>query len=124
MKLQEREANQQRHTEETVGYVAIEAAGGTNTDIEYEARQPDATVDHTGTRVQFERQVEAPRVLIADMQTQAGANPATLRYDELTQTGVTLRVQEGRSADSETWHIEEEVGYLVFGGTGDLKNSM
>ncbi|WP_440005330.1 hypothetical protein [Halomicrococcus sp. SG-WS-1] len=48
------------------------------------------------------------------MQTFRGIDPANLRYRNLSGTGVELEVDEERSADDETAHVPEDIGYAVF----------
>ncbi len=49
------------------------------------------------------------------MQTTLGANTAGLRYTNLDGTSADVLVEEEQSADDETWHRTEDVGYLVVG---------
>jgi hypothetical protein len=47
------------------------------------------------------------------MQTIDGPNPAELRYRNLSDSGVEVRIEEEQSKDTETAHTTESVGYFV-----------
>ncbi len=50
---------------------------------------------------------------LAGMQTFEGTDTASLRYGKLTDSSVQIRVEEEKSADKETNHPNESVGYLL-----------
>ena len=47
------------------------------------------------------------------MQTRDGGDPAALRFDALTETGVSLFVEEEKSADMEVEHTTEMAGIFA-----------
>lgn len=72
-------------------------------------------VDDDWHRIHFTRSFGDPWFL-ADLQTFEGNNTASLRYRNLTRSGVDVFVEEERSGDDETRHGDESIGYLVFEG--------
>ena len=99
---------------ETVGFVAIERGTGTFGDRQYEAGV-ERKVDEDWHTIEFDGEYETP-VFLAAMQTANGPDAATLRYRNLDANSVEVFVQEERSADDETRHRAEEVGYVVLDG--------
>ncbi|PAP76670.1 hypothetical protein BSZ37_09565 [Rubrivirga marina] len=102
---------------ETVAYVAVEA--GAVAGVLEAGRTPDAVGDlfhEVGLGTGF---ASAP-ALLASMQTFDGADPATLRYRALTGSRFEVRAEEEQSADEETDHTDEVVGYLAIAPGGLL----
>lgn len=111
-RLQEEEAEGwNRNRREWVGYVAIEPGSGTVDGAAFEAGRA-MDVDHSWHTIRFDGEYDSP-VLVADIQTLEGWNTSTLRYRNLTRTSVDVRVEEEQSADEETGHHPEVVGYVV-----------
>lgn len=108
---EEGEENGGYHYEETVGYVAIEPGTG---DVGGRAIEVGAADVHEEWRtIEFGGSYENPGFL-AGIQTFTGPNPANVRYRNLTDSSVELFVEEEQSADDETLHRYERVGYAVF----------
>ena len=118
-RLQEQEANG-AHTTETVGYLAIERESGTAGGVAFEAGRTPDTVDDGPYDIGFARQQGSDPVFLAAAQTADGPDSAALRRTALDGTGATVRVEEGTSADSETNHTTEAIGYLAVGADGPL----
>ena len=51
----------------------------------------------------------------------AGADPANLNYDNLTEDGVQLRVVEDTVNNSEAGHVNERISFLALGGGSELE---
>jgi len=113
IRIQEEEANG-AHVTEQVGYVALEPGTDSLAGNEIEVGRAAGVTDDW-TQIQFERPHDNPRFL-ADIQTFDGADASGLRYRNLTATGVEVKVEEERSADTEVGHTSEVVGYLVAEG--------
>ncbi|WP_248910118.1 glucosamine inositolphosphorylceramide transferase family protein [Halocatena marina] len=109
VKVQEEEANGS-HKVESLGYVAIEPGVGTLHGMAFEAGR--TTIDGHWHSLSFENGFTNP-VFLAGMQTYNGSNPAGLRHRNLSETSVTVKVDEERSLDDEMYHIEEQIAYLV-----------
>ncbi|WP_049969120.1 hypothetical protein [Haladaptatus cibarius] len=104
------------HTNETVGYIALQQAAGELNEQSFEVQRTGDSITDEWTRLSFEQQYDDPK-FVADMQTFDGQDTANLRYRNLTGTGVDIRVQEEQSADTETAHTTEAIGYAVFEGS-------
>ncbi len=99
--MQEEESADGIHTEELVYWMAVEEGDG-----DLSAVILEEGVDHNWT----DTGLDATDYLFADMQTSDGNNTATLRYDVDDAGSVSMRVQEETSGDTETWHVEEQIG--------------
>lgn len=121
-KLQEAEGSDGRHTEETVGYIAVVPNTGTNGERAYETRRTDNTVTDDWHTISFDQSYADP-LLVADIQTVDGWQPAGVRYRNLTANGVEIFIQEEQSEDQETNHISEVVGIAVFDGSGSISGT-
>lgn len=112
VRLQEEEAKG-THTNETVGYIALQQGVGTVGGTDFEVQRTPQTLKDHWKRIDFSRSYESPR-FVADLQTFHGSDTAELRYRNLAGNGVELKVEEEQSVDSETGHTTEAVGYAVF----------
>lgn len=118
VRVQEEEA-EGPHVYEKVGHVAVSRGDGSaDASGTYATTGYEAGVDDEWTALDFpaDGEYENPPLFLADMQTNYGYQPAELRYTDLTSDGVSVRVEEEQSADQETWHVEEHVGYLLLEG--------
>jgi len=71
--------------------------------------------------ISFGRTYQTPRFLAA-LATYSDTDNCELRYQNLSTTGVQVRVEEDTTYDSETQHLQAEaVHYLVFAGSGGLR---
>ena len=102
------------HKEETVGYVAVGDGGGS-----VEAGTRPGVTDEWAD-LSFDGSYDDPPAFLADVQTYNGADPAALRYAGLDAAGVAVFAEEEQSADPETDHDAETVGYLAFPEEGPL----
>ncbi|WP_458208804.1 hypothetical protein [Haladaptatus sp. NG-SE-30] len=123
VRLQEEEAFDDGHTNETVGYVALQQTTGQLDGTPFEVQRTGATVTNEWTRITFQQEYEIPR-FIGDLQTFNGPDTANLRYRNLSGTGVEVKVEEEQSADAETAHTAEVVGYAVFEGATLIANTL
>ncbi len=102
------------HLTETLNWIAWTPGGGNAAGLPFEAGTLGG-VRNSWSTLSFQSSFSAPPCFIADMQTVAGGDPANLRYRNLGATSVQIQVDEEQSADSETGHVPETVGYLAFG---------
>jgi hypothetical protein len=118
VKVQEAEANG-THNTERVGYIAIDPGAGSFGGISFEAGTTGDVVTHDWQQVSFGGSYGGSPGFLAAMQTYAGPDASELRYRNLTSDSAEIRVEEERSADDETRHVNaENVGYLVIGDDG------
>ena len=115
-KLNEQDSKRQRHTKETVDYIAWEPGSGNVGGILYEVgRTADSVTDSwqpLNTRLSLT--ADNP-FFFGAIQSYNSVENATLRYRSLTTRGVEVSIEEEQSKDSETTHVEESVGYLFLG---------
>ncbi|MEZ0385566.1 MAG: DUF1800 family protein [Verrucomicrobium sp.] len=121
VRLQEEEAANQTHAGEGVHFVAIEKGSGRIVTSQFvvEAAATAASVTSTFSAVNFARKLADPFV-IADSQTLNEVDPVVVRQRSLAPSKVDLRVQEETSANAETTHAGESIGYLTVSGALDL----
>ncbi|WP_266081643.1 hypothetical protein [Haladaptatus caseinilyticus] len=113
VRVQEEEAESGHPNNETVGYIALEEVVGEMNGRTFEVQRTGATISNRWSRINFQQSYEDPK-FVASIQTFNGADTANLRYRNLTGTSVEVKVEEGESADTETEHVSEAVGYAVF----------
>ncbi|MEM8962028.1 MAG: matrixin family metalloprotease [Acidobacteriota bacterium] len=120
IRLLEEEANNGTHDDEVVHWIAIEK-GETAVDGK------TLFVGHTGNQVDEDwHEIDVPSDLVDDffiaaMQTSLGSDPASLRYRkriDISQPVVPtfhfdVKVHEEKSADNETDHKTENVGFII-----------
>lgn len=114
IRLQEEEANG-NHVLEDVHWVAVEQGSTTMGGDTVVVGTTGDAVTQTFHSISFGQSLAQPIVFLAQMQSFNGGNTASLRHRNLTGTGVEVKVEEEKSADGETAHLQEEVGYIVFG---------
>jgi hypothetical protein len=110
--LQEQESEDGIHGSEPVNWIAWETGsddGGTD-GFGWETQTVTAT--QAFTPVTFNGSYTSTCVL-ADMNTFNGPDPASVRYQNRTLTGIELQVDEETSLDTETTHITETIGLLI-----------
>lgn len=78
-------------------------------------------VSHEWSGVGFVEPLGASPVVITAMQSLLGYNPTGIRMKLVDGSGFDVRLEEEQSADPETWHLPESVGYLGL-APGDLVN--
>jgi hypothetical protein len=108
------------HSLETIGWFAISPGEGTWNGIKYQAgNTPDRVTDQFYTvdfSVDF---LDAPNLLAA-IATYDGSDSSGLRYKNLTNNRVQIKVEEDQSLDNETQHTTEVINFLALDGSGLL----
>lgn len=84
--------------------------------------QIDKTKTTIWHNVMFPHNVSAVPAVLANMQTHWGGEPAGLRLQNLSVSGMELKIEEEKSLDNEGNHTLEDVGYLAL-APGLIKNS-
>lgn len=64
-------------------------------------------------QLDFRKTFAQKPAFLAMMTAIAGADTANVRYQTLSTTGAVIKIKEEQSADTETAHIAENVGYLA-----------
>lgn len=114
MEFQEQEANTGLHSTETVSYIAWEPSQGQIDGIAYEINKTSPVVTHSPYSIFINQYFSSTPSFISAMQTCNGSDTASLRWQEKTTDGINIQVAEEQSRDSETYHIEESIGYMLF----------
>ena len=112
--MQEQELNPQAHTTEEICVIAWEPSSGTVEGLTFEVDKTPDVVRHYYHTISFNESFTGIPALLAVMQTTDGLDTANLRWDSKDFYGVDVRIDEEQSADSETGHSTEVVGYMVF----------
>ncbi|GAA5144269.1 hypothetical protein GCM10023213_34100 [Prosthecobacter algae] len=114
VKLETQELDTGTLSNEGIGYMAISTGTGYLDGKVLSAVRTTGGVTSTLATVTFPAARTAP-VLIAQTQSANEADAGELKMASLTTTSVQLRIQEETSADAETAHIAEDLGYVVLG---------
>jgi PKD repeat protein len=114
-KMQEQSSSDQLHLQEMISYVAWEPSSGTLGDLVYEVQKTEQAVTDAWFGMSFNTLFGLPPVMLAGMQTAEDDDPASLRYQLLTATGVQMRVDEEKSVDGDVTHLGESVGFISLG---------
>ena len=125
-RLQEEEAKIQAHTKERVNYMAWEPSSGALVDdrvhVSYRAGW-SSPIDHNFADISVPGISVNKSSFLADMQSTHGGDTASLRrriVQRRNENGVLvdviqLHVAEEQSADAETKHVKEDVGFVAVG---------
>jgi len=111
--FREQELNVNKHVDETVNYIAWEPGGGNFGSIQYQVAATANAVTKAWYAISFPSPYSTPPLVLADMQTTAGADTAALRTQNMSATGFGVKVEEEQSKDTELSHAGEAVGYIV-----------
>ena len=113
--MQEQELNARKHAAETISYIAWEPSFGTLSGLTFEVNRTDDVMTHVFREITFEESFTEVPLFFADLQTTDGGNTASLRVRDRDFFNVQVKIEEEQSADTETNHCTEVVGYMVFG---------
>ncbi|MCI5120018.1 MAG: PKD domain-containing protein, partial [Candidatus Electrothrix sp. AUS4] len=113
-KIQEQESFSNGHGNETVNYVAWEVSkvniGNFNTIVNKAARG----VKDKWYTVPYGELLPDPPIFLGTMQSQDDADTAAIRYTNKTDSDIKIKIEEEQSADTETRHGLESIGYFLF----------
>ncbi len=115
VKVQEEEKADGTHPLEEVGYVVILPGEGPFGKFQALSKKTASVVSHNFRTINysFTAPTFGDSYFLAGIQTYAGTDTASLRYRRLTNSSFQVRVEEEKSADNETNHPNESVGYLL-----------
>ncbi|HEB93934.1 MAG TPA: hypothetical protein ENI94_10825 [Gammaproteobacteria bacterium] len=115
--LQEEENADQDHSQEEIHYIAIEKGRGiTNLgNIPFEISDTGNAVTHAWYTQSFTTTFSTEPLVVMDMQTFNGPDPANVRSGNavLSTTAIDMQIDEEKSADNEVDHVTEKVGYIA-----------
>ena len=112
IKIQEEEAGG-THAGETVGWIAMDAAGGKTFNSNYSAFER-TNVGADPKSAVFTQSFETPPVVLASLQDTIGGDPVSIRLKNVNAQRARLLVQEEQSSDPEITHPPEPVGVIAF----------
>ena len=115
LRVQEEDANNDRHAEELVGWFALEPGRGRIDGRAYEAGCHRDALDHDWLDVRFDGSYDDP-VFVADVMSTNGSDPCGVRYDDLSDDGARVFLEEEASESEELTHTEEDLAYFVVEG--------
>jgi len=109
--LDNEESNSGTHGSEALSWIAV-STGGSASEGSLAGKTGDV-VTHQQTSIDFGSPFGNAFVFLADMQTEDGNDPATVRLNSLTDAEAIIFLEEEASADSETNHTTEDVGWYA-----------
>lgn len=109
VRLQEEEAEDGIHANETIGWIAIEPGGDATSGTAQSFDRLDENVDTHGLGATFTNSV-----VVAETQTINGGDTATVVIDSQSNTQVSVFIEEETSRDAEVNHTNETVGIIAF----------
>ena len=119
--LHEEEASVAAHGIETIGYLALEQSQGLWGAARFEAGYTTDSVTHNWHSFGFSTAFAGAPNLLTHVTSYNGADSAHARYQSVTPTGAQVKIEEDTTADTETNHVTEVVGYVAIEGTGVLQ---
>ncbi len=120
VRLWEEQAADGKHGPESVAWVAVEP-GRQNGDFTFEAATL-ANVNHVIQTLSFAEDFGTPPAVISSIQTTQDADPVNLRHASLGSASLDLFLQEETSADAETNHLNETIGFMAIKNGAKLKD--
>lgn len=108
------------HGTETVGWFAMESGSGSWDGLDYQVGHTGENINHTWDTIDFSENFEEAPTLFASLASYNGSDSAGLRYRNLDDSQVEIKVEEDRSLDREMRHGLEMVDFLAIAGSGDL----
>ncbi|MEO1258231.1 MAG: Ig-like domain-containing protein [Bacteroidota bacterium] len=121
IRLFEQESSDDFHAGEDVAWFAIES--GTNDEMLKLEAGRWKNIGDVSVTASFSSLFGDDPGMITSMQSTNDTDPSTVRINSLTDANVNLYVQEETSADGETSHGLEHIGYLAFAHGEDLTDS-
>ncbi|WP_176159491.1 DUF1800 family protein [Prosthecobacter debontii] len=114
VKIETQEADTTTLSNEGIGYIAVSTGTGYLDGKILSAVRTSTAVTSSFATITFPATRTNP-VLLAQAQSANEADPGEIKMASLSSTSVQLRFQEEASADTETTHAAEDLGYLVLG---------
>jgi hypothetical protein len=113
VKVQEEEGNNGTHTGETIHYIAVSSGSGQIDGKDFIAGKTSNSVRHEWYTIDFGQSIDLS-LMLASINTEEGRDPCVLRYDNLGNSSVEVKVEEEQSGDDEVRHNRAEaLGYLI-----------
>jgi len=115
-RIQEEQNNDGFHADETLHYMAFSTGTGSVNGSSLRVGSTGNNVNHNWYTVNFGSNYSNAG-FIASCQSFFGGDPLALRYRNLGNTSVQVKLEEEQSGDSEVAHTTETIGYVIIGGS-------
>jgi len=116
--LEEEETNRDSHGAEIVGWISMDTGVYKWSDLQIEAKRTKMVVGDKFYNIKFNgNSFQNNPYFVAILASFRGFDSAHLRFDNLSHTGVKVRVEEDTSSDTETKHTKEMVSYIAIQDT-------
>ncbi|MGK7883530.1 MAG: peptidase, partial [Crocosphaera sp.] len=113
--------NNTAHGTETVAWVAISPGQGNWDGNAFMAGNTGDNVTHDWQTINFGNVFNNAPKFLGNISSFNGSDPSGLRYQNLNNGNVQIKVDEDTSFDTEIGHTTESVNYLAIEGTGTLQ---
>jgi hypothetical protein len=107
------------HTTETLGWLAMSSGSGTWDGNAYQVGTTGDSYTDNFSNLSLSGFSQTPKFL-GNIASYDGVDSSGLRYQNLTSTGVSLKIEEDQSLDSELTHTTESLSYFALEGSGLL----
>ncbi|WP_231585994.1 hypothetical protein, partial [Crocosphaera watsonii] len=122
--LENDEANMNSgHGNETVAWMAISSGTGSWDGNTFMAGNTGDQVTHDWHTIDFGNAFNNTPKFLGNIASYYGPDPSGLRYQNLNNGNVEIKIEEDISIDEEVTHITEDVHFLAIEGTGTLTGS-
>ena len=119
--MEEEEANKNTgHANERLGWFAIEEGQGTWSGNNYQVGTTGDSITHNWSSIDFNPNFSQTPQFLASLSSYDGADPSGLRYRNLDEDTVEIKIEEDKSFDNEIEHTSETASYLALEGEGLL----
>ena len=119
--MEEEEANKNTgHAGERLGWFAIETGNGTLNGNNYQIGTTGDSITHNWSSLDFDPNFTQTPQFLASLSSYDGSDPSGLRYRNLNEDTVEIKIEEDTSFDNEIVHTSETVSYLALEGEGLL----
>ncbi|MEZ6096847.1 MAG: zinc-dependent metalloprotease family protein [Pirellulaceae bacterium] len=113
VRVQEEQAADFVHANETVSFIAIGTGMGVQDTAAFEVGMTPNAVTHQAYRINFDQSFSETPAFFASIQSYNGGDPASIRYRHLQSNTARIYLEEERSLDREIQHNPEVVGYFA-----------
>ncbi len=113
IRLQEEQANNQQHGNETIHYLAMTPGVGNSSGLVYQSAITPRKVTHQNYTVNFAQTFSGAPIFLATGNSFAGADVFVIRQKNLTANLSRFNLEEEQSADEEIQHTAEVVGWIA-----------
>ena len=107
------------HGNETVNYIAWEPSQNSIGDISVIVGKTQDEVTDRWHTVDYGKQFINLPIFFGTMQSYDGSDTSSIRYENKTYSEIQVKVEEEQSADDETTHTSETVGFFLFSQSTD-----